>query len=191
MSELVLSSSTGAINLGISESYWMRRDRSQRPIHTEIRTVQGAIYGRILLGNGGNASVNSVTGSQDLRVYVFKAGKDDKISELTTQSHIGNQVVGLINFGGLESHIQNLKAKHHSLGTANLDLQYSHTWRGDVHAVSSPVGHLEVQGDGWLVFDKEEEHEVLAHKGKETHRNTVDIVSDGTGSICFKSWYTW
>lgn len=169
----------------------MRKERSLRPIHTEIRTVQGSVYGRILLGNGGYASVDSVTGAQDLRVYMYEAGVDNQVSELITRSHIGNQVVALTNFGGLDSTISSLKAEHRSLGTANLDLQYSHAWKGEIHAVCSAVGRLEVQGDGRLVFDKKDEHEVLAHKGQDTHRNTVDVISDGTGSICFKAWYTW
>ena len=169
----------------------MRREKSLRPIHTEIKTVEGSVYGRILLGNGGYASVDSVTGVQDLRVYVYKAGVDDEVSELITRSHIGDQVVALTNFGGWESSIDSLKAEHHSFGTANLDLQYSHAWKGVVHAVSSAVGHLEVQGDAGLVFEKKEEHEVLAHKGKDTHQYTIDVISDGTGSTCFKSWYTW
>jgi len=245
--ELILSSSTGNIKLDISDSWWMRgKERTLRSIRTEIKTVQGNVYGRILLGNGGYASVDSVSGAQDLRVFVYSAGANDAVSELITRSHIGDQVVALTHFGDQDSTISSLKAEHHSLGTSNLDLQYSHAWRGEVHAVTSAYGHLEVQGDTRLVFDKKDENEVLvslyfslsrnefivqrrqsrpqhcavhpgpipwvlstydssqqlsyrylltdfyqAHKGNDPNRYTVDVISDGTGSVCFKSWYTW
>lgn len=139
----------------------MREERALRSIRTQIKTVQGKVYGRILLGNGGYASVNSVSGAQDLRVYVYNAGVNDTVSELITRSHIGDQVVALTNVGGQDATISSLKAEHHSLGTSNLDLQYSHAWRGEVHAVTSAYGHLEVQGDSRLVFDKKDEKEVL------------------------------
>ncbi|KAK5096733.1 hypothetical protein LTR70_002898 [Exophiala xenobiotica] len=190
--EIILSSSTGNIKLGISDSWWMRgKERTLRSIRTEIKTVQGNVYGRILLGNGGYASVDSVSGAQDLRVFVYSAGANNAVSELITRSHIGDQVVALTHFGDQDSTISSLKCEHHSLGTSNLDLQYSHAWRGEVHAVTSAYGHLEVQGDIRLVFDKKDENEVLAHKGDDPHRYTVDVISDGTGSVCFKSWYTW
>lgn len=160
-SELILSSSTGTIKLGISDAWWMRTERTLRPIRTEIKTVQGNVYGRILLGNGGYASVDSVSGAQDLRVFVYNAGANDTVSELITRSHIGDQVVALTNLGRWDSTISSLKAEHHSLGTSNLDLQYSHAWRGEVHAVTSTFGHLEVQGDAGLVFDNKDENEVL------------------------------
>lgn len=190
--ELVLRSSTGAIKLGISDSWWSRgKERTLRSINTEIKTVTGKVYGRILLGQGGHASVDSVTGDQDLRIYVYDATPDDKVSELLTRSHVGDQVVAVTHFGAWDATISSLQAEHHSLGTAHLDLQYSNAWRGEVRAVSSAIGKLEVQGDAGLIFDKKEAHEVVAHKGGNAHRQLIDVVSDGTGSACFKAWYTW
>lgn len=146
--ELVLSSSTGPITLGISESWWLRgKERTLRPIRTSIKTVTGNILGWILLGQGGHACIDSVTGKQGLRIYVYDASPDDKISELITRSHVGDQVVALTHFGAWDSTITSLKAEHRNLGTANVDSQYSRSWRGEVHAVSSAVGKLEVQGD--------------------------------------------
>ena len=136
-------------------------------------------------------SVDSVTGAQNLRVYIYNADVDDEVSKLITRSHIGDQVVELMSFGGRDSTISSLKATHHSLGTASMALKYSHAWNGEVHAVSSAFGHLEVEEDGHLVFDKKDDHEVVAHKGNESHRYTVDAISDGTGSVRFQSWYTW
>lgn len=190
--ELVLTSSTGAITLGISTSWWLRgKERTLRPIRTQIKTVTGNILSWILLGQGGHACIDSVTGKQNLRVHVYDASPDDEISELVTRSHVGDQVVALTNFGGLDTTISNLKAEHNSLATANLDLQYSQAWRGEIHAVSTATGKLEANGDAGLVFDKKEAHEVVAHKGSNTRRQTIDVVSDGTGSACFKAWYTW
>lgn len=187
---LYLSSSTGAIKLGISDAWFRRRNRDQRSIYTEIKTVKGNVQARILLGNGGSAVVDSVTGEQDLKVYLYAADMSDKISDLTTQSYTGNQLVKLINFGGRDAAIYKLVAEHRSLGTANMDLQYSRAWKGEVHGTASAVARVEVMDDGELSFDRNEQGEVLAHKGKEVSRNTIKLISEGTGLISFKSWYT-
>lgn len=160
-SELILTSSTGAIKVGISESWWRRKDRALRSIRTEIKTVQGNVYARVLLGDGGSASVYSVSGAQDLRIYVYNTDVSDNVAELITTSHIGDQLVAVTSFGSLDSTISSLKAQHSSLGTANVDLQYSHAWRGELHALVSDVGHLDVQGAARLVFDKKDVKEVL------------------------------
>lgn len=78
-----------------------------------------------------------------------------------------------------------------SQGTGHIELQYSNHWRGRVHAKASPIGKVEVQGCAGLVFDKEEENEVFAHKGRGEDLKLVDVVSEGLGGVVFKSWYTW
>lgn len=168
----------------------MRRNRSTRPIRTEIKTTSGDVRGRIVLGTGSSAIVETVTGMQDVRVYVFKVEGSNGLSELTTRSTLGDQVVAVTNFDAYDSTFDGLKAEHHSSATANLDLQYSHAWRGIVHATSDH-GKIDVQGDAGMKFDKQGDREVVAHKGNATDANTVRVVGKGIGNIVFKAWYTW
>lgn len=181
---LILSTATGAINLRVSRDYVNRKHKARRTIFTNIKTLTGTVNADILVGHGGSASVKTNTGSQSLSIMTFGVGPKDAVSNLTTSSGTGSQQVALSSLDLPNAPITNLQANHHGLTTATLNIQYPAQWYGEIHAVSMPMGNVHVQGRD-LVYTKNGEFEVIAHRGSYLNTRTIKIVSEGTGSIQF------
>lgn len=141
ISELVLESMSGNIKLDFgesSESWWTtKNDRSTRTVNIYIKTMSGNVSGRINLGTGSSATVKTTSGRQNLKVNVFEVDGNGGIGRLTTRSMSGNQ---------------------------KIEVKGARGWRGTVHATSID-GKIVVRGDSGMVFDKQGEHEVVAHAG--------------------------
>ena len=182
---LTLASSTGSITLRLSPEYLQRQHRAARPIHTKIKSLTGTVDAAILLGHGGYAFVDTTTGTQVLSIVPSGIGRHDELSNLTTHSKTGAQKVTFVSLDGAYEPITNLRAEHRSLATAPLDIAYPSVWLGKVHATTSLFGHLSVQGDD-LEYIKQAKGEVIAYRGPVRNRQTVEIISDGTGSVNFK-----
>jgi len=182
---LTLASSTGRITLRLSSEYLNRQHRAARPIHTRIRSLTGTVDATILLGHGGYAFVDTSTGSQVLSIVSSGIGQHDELSNLTTHSRTGAQKVTFVSLDGAYEPITNLRAEHRSLATGSLDIVYPSVWLGKVHATASLLGHLGVQGDD-LKFIKQAKHEIIAYRGPVKNRQTVEVISDGTGRVNFK-----
>lgn len=186
---LILSSDFGSITVRISADYFKRRDRVLRAVHTEIRSLTGSVTAEILLGHGGYTLVDTTTGVQTLSVMTYGVGRYDEQSNLTTLSKTGTQYIVLTSLEKPDVPIWNLRAEHHALGTASLDVTYPSAWLGEIHAVASPFGHVSVSGGG-LKYTRRDRDSIIAYRGPSQvareDLNLVEVVSEGTGSASFK-----
>lgn len=183
--DLSLSSNLGSVTVRVSSEYLLRNHRAQRCFRTTVRSWTGSIFAEILLGYGGSALVYTTVGAQTVSVIGQGLGPADEISNLTTLSNSGPQKVVLTSIGPAAIPLSNLRAEHHVLGTGSMDITYPTNWQGEVHANASPVGQIEVDGEG-LVYTQGRHQEVRAHRGSSHAPNSVEIISEGTGSIAFK-----
>jgi len=183
--QLLLSTDTGSIRVRLSSAYLHRRHRAARAIDTNIRSLTGTVNAEILLGHGGNASVDTSTGAQVLSVLTSGIGRHDEVSELKTYSKTGSQRLTLTSLHPESELLTNLRAEHHSFVTAQLDIVYPRVWLGKVHATASLPGHLAVSGSD-LEYVKQGTSEITAYRGPVKNRQTVDVVSHGTGNANFQ-----
>ncbi|KAK5939375.1 hypothetical protein PMZ80_008679 [Knufia obscura] len=182
---LILSSQTGSITLRLSSAYLHRRHKAARAIHTEIRSLTGSVTAEILLGHGSFALVDTGTGTQILSILASGMGRHDEISNLTTYSKTGAQRVTLTSLGPTSDSLTNLRAEHHSFATASLDITYPAVWSGKVRAAAFLSNHLSVKGKD-LEYVKQDDLELVAYRGPVKGRQTVEVISDGTGDLSFK-----
>jgi len=183
--QLLLSSSTGSITLRLSPDYLHRRHRAARAINTEIRSRTGTVTADILLGHGSYALVDTFTGSQNLSVMASGVSRQDEPSDLKTYSKTGAQKVTVTPLDHASGAMTNLRAEHHSFATAPLDIIYPAVWLGKIHAVTSFVGRIAVEGHD-LEYVKQGNTEIVAYRGPVGHRQTVEVISDGSGSASFR-----
>lgn len=180
---LIVSSDVGRVNIKVSPEYLSRRKRTHRPIFTEIRTFTGSISADILLGNGGLAFVDSALGTQVLEVLTYDVYSQRETSNITTESTTGAQKINLRSID--KSFITDVRARHHVAATGSLDITYPATWLGEVHVVSTVLGRAIAEGDK-LEYTRQDDIEVIAHRGGPTGGPSVEVVSDGTGIASFK-----
>ncbi|KAK6375404.1 hypothetical protein LTR64_003527 [Lithohypha guttulata] len=181
---LSLTSLTGAISLRVAPSFVHRQAIPSRAIYTELRTLTGTVTAEILLGDGACASVSTVTGLQDITILAYDMGPNDPISNLTTDSRTGEQKVRLTSLGSSYETITNIRAHHRVAGTAAMNIVYPSNWYGEVYALTSPLGNIEMQG-GELRYLQNNNGEKLAYRGRERSGQMVEIISIGTGSVKF------
>lgn len=183
--QLLLSSGTGSITLRLSPEYLHRRHRAARCINTEIRSLTGTVTAELLLGHGSCAVVDTSTGSQILSVMASGIRRQDELSDLKTYSRTGAQNVTVTSLDSALEPMTNLRAEHHSFATAPLNIVYPAVWLGRVHAIASLRGHLGVEGDN-IEYVKQGNTEIIAYRGPVRGRQTIEVISDGTGSVSFQ-----
>lgn len=181
---LVLASNTGRIRVRMAPTFLARRQVPSRAIFTEIRTVTGAISAEILLGHGGYADIETVTGQQHLSLLLYDVGPDDVASNITTSSRTGQQRIVVQPLVPSITPITNINAQHRGTATAALNLDYPRQWNGEIYALASPLGNVEIDGSQ-LEFTRYSEHEKMAYRGSASSRHRVDAISIGTGSVSF------
>lgn len=145
--------------------------------------MTGSISADILLGDGGFAFVDSTLGTQVLNVLTYDVHLNGQTSNITTESTTGAQIINLQSMDG--SFITDVHARHHTAATGSLEITYPSTWLGEVHVMSTILGRASLKGED-LDFTKEDENEIIAHRGTPTGRQRVEVISDGTGTASFK-----
>lgn len=181
---LLLASNTGRVKLRLSPAFLSKKQVPSRAIFTEIRTETGAVSAEILLGHGGYATVETVTGQQHLSVLLYDVGPEEAVSNITTSSRTGQQKIVLQPLVPSTEAITNIHAKHRGTATAALDIEYPSKWMGEIYALASPLGNVEIDGSE-LEFIRYTEHEKMAYRGADSSRHKVEAISIGTGSVSF------
>lgn len=181
---LLLASNTGRITLRMAPEFLTQKRVPSRAIFTEIRTVTGAVSAEILLGHGGYATVETVTGQQHLSILLYDVGPEDAVSNITTSSRTGQQRIVLQPLVQAIEPITNINAEHRGTATAALDIQYPAQWMGEIYGLASPLGNVEIEGSR-LEFVRYSEHEKMAYRGSDISRHRVEAISIGTGSVSF------
>lgn len=182
---LILSSDIGSVTVRMTDGYLRRRKRAQRTIHTQIRSLTGSISAEILLGYGGSALVETTTGVQALSILTYGVGPGDNISSLTTTSGTGTQKVVLTSLESEHKRVSSIHGVHRSFGTASLDIVYSPSWVGQIHAAASPFGSVSVTGDN-LKYTQKNIDNIVAYRGTGRNLTLTEVISEGTGSASFK-----
>lgn len=157
----------------------------QRTIYTEIRSITGTVGAEILLGHGGSTLVDTGSGPQNLWILGSGIGPHDEMSNLTTISRTGLQKIILLSLEAPYKPISKLRAEHHTLGTASLDITYPSVWLGELHTIAAPFGRVAVSGDG-LQFQRQEHDFVEAYRGLGDNFTLVEVISEGIGSASFR-----
>lgn len=183
---LFLSSDIGSVTVRLNDAFFRHRDKAQRTIFTEIHSLTGSICAEILLGHGGYAKIESTTGKQTLHILTSGVGPKDEVSNLTTTSGTGTQKVVLSSLDPERSAVSNIRGLHQSMATASLDIVYSPSWVGKVHAAVSPFGQVSVTGDD-LNFAEQELDSIIAYRGSGRNLTLTEVISKGTGNASFRS----
>lgn len=182
---LFLSSDIGSVTVRIADTFLRRRNKARRTIHTEIHSLTGSVCADILLGYGGYATVETTTGVQTLSIFTSGVGPEDETSNLTTTSSTGTQQVVLTSLESDKTPVSNIRGVHQSFGTASLNIIYSPSWVGKVHAAALPFGQVTVTGDD-LKYTEKHTDEIVAYRGS-GNLTLTEVISKGTGNASFRS----